>query len=716
MLYYRLKRIGLIFLLLGLYSCTNQEKKINRYDLVNRHNVIVNGYDSLNALSIGNGNFTFTTGLTGLQTFYKAYENGVPLGTQSNWGWHSFNNKENFTRKLGYRYHNYQGRKVPYLAGQYNTKREEEATEYFRQNPHRLHLGIIGLFIKKENGSQVKIGDIKNANHHLNLWTGKITSTFEVEGKQVKVEVFCHQKKDMISARIQSSLISNGQLSVEWKFPYPATDYKMHHGYDFSSRQAHQSTIEKESAQSALISRQLDSTRYFTQIEWQTPGEWVKKGKHHFQLLPENKNQTLNFSCCFSTHRPQEALPNFGKTRSNNLSAWKKFWNSGGAVDFSSSTDPRADELERRVVLSQYLTRIQCAGSLPPAETGLSYNSWYGKFHLEMHWWHAAHFAVWNRPHILKKQINYYSTIYDEAERTADRQGFKGLRWPKMVGPEGKNSPSGVGSYLIWQQPHFIYFAEQLYQLEPTKETLNKYKDLVFATAEFMADFAVYNRKNDTYNLLPPLIPAQEHWPRETTSNPPFELAYWHWGLKTAQKWRKRLNLPVDSVWKKVKNKLAAPDHNNKVYFGIKGATNSYSNPDYMRDHPMVLGSYGMLPKWEKIDPNKMENTLETIISRWNWLSTWGWDYPMVAMCATRLGKPKTALKALLMDTQKNTYLKNGHNYQSDRLRIYLPGNGGLLKAVALMCAGWKGCKKKNPGFPDNGNWNVKWEDFEKGL
>jgi hypothetical protein len=31
----------------------------------------------------------------------------------------------------------------------------------------------------------------------------------------------------------------------------------------------------------------------------------------------------------------------------------------------------------------------------------------------------------------------------------------------------------------------------------------------------------------------------------------------------------------------------------------------------------------------------------------------------------------------------------NGHNYQDPRRRLYLPENGGVLSAVALMTAGW---------------------------
>lgn len=94
-------------------------------------------------------------------------------------------------------------------------------------------------------------------------------------------------------------------------------------------------------------------------------------------------------------------------------------------------------------------------------------------------------------------------------------------------------------------------------------------------------------------------------------------------------------------------------------------------------------------------------------------IRTWGWDYPMTAMNAVRLGEPEKAVDALLMDKRTNTYLVNGHNYQDARLRCYLPGNGGLLTAVALMCAGWDGCPTRNPGFPKDGRWDVRWEGLK---
>jgi hypothetical protein len=108
-----------------------------------------------------------------------------------------------------------------------------------------------------------------------------------------------------------------------------------------------------------------------------------------------------------------------------------------------------------------------------------------------------------------------------------------------------------------------------------------------------------------------------------------------------------------------------------------------------------------------------MRNTLDWVWKNWNWPDTWGWDYPMLAMCAARLGQPERAVDALLLDTPKNHWALNGQVYQRPGLTIYLPANGGLLYATAMMAAGWDSSPKRNaPGFPDNGQWKVRWENL----
>lgn len=701
--------------LIMLSSCSrnNSNGKIDRFALVNRHNIEVTEFNPLSSLTVGNGNFAFTTDITGLQTFYKEYEDGVSLGTMSNWGWHTAPNDGGYNISETYLYHKVSGRQIPYQHQLRSTPREAETVSYYRENPHRLHLGIIRLLIFKNNGEEISIDDVHSPSHQLNLWQGEITNRFEVEGKMVNVNVVAHPEKDMISVSIESPLILSDQLAIEWIFPYGLREHT-HAGYDFNSPGKHTSVLETQNNHSAIIFRELNNDKYLTSVSWTGVARFSETSSHRFCLKPDSGKDKFEFSCLFSPKKESGVIPDFESTRKANAEHWERFWKTGGAIDFSECTDPRAHELERRTILSQYLTKVNGSGNLPPQETGLTFNSWFGKFHLEMIWWHSAHFYNWQKTEFMAKQLDYYRDIYPQSVEFTKEQGYKGVRWPKMVGPDGINSPSSIGSYLIWQQPHLIYLAEQLYKSNPSEVVLNKYSNLIFATAEFMADFATYNEETKTYHLEPPLIPAQEHWHKDSTYNPPFELAYWHWGLTIAQEWKKRLGQEPDSLWEKIRINLQAPVAIDGLYMGIGNAPDSYTNPLNMRDHPMVLGTLGILPHWNKVDMEIMRNTLKLIMEKWDWPHTWGWDYPMVAMCATRLYEPEIALEALLKDVQKNTYMVNGHNYQDGRLRIYLPGNGGFLKAIALMCAGWEGCETENPGFPKNGDWKVKWENLNK--
>ncbi len=87
-----MKRLLILAICCLFFYVNNAQIKIDRKALVERHTVINNKFDSLSSLSVGNGRFAFTVDVTGLQSFPDAYAKGVPLGTQSEWGWHSFIN------------------------------------------------------------------------------------------------------------------------------------------------------------------------------------------------------------------------------------------------------------------------------------------------------------------------------------------------------------------------------------------------------------------------------------------------------------------------------------------------------------------------------------------------------------------------------------------------------------------------------------------------
>ncbi|WP_294066313.1 hypothetical protein [Proteiniphilum sp. UBA1028] len=699
-----------IILLLAAAVCScgdSQPGKIDRLALVKRNNPRITEFEALSSLSVGNGNFAVTVDATGLQTFPEIYAEGVPLGTQSQWGWHSFPNIEDFTAEETLKDYNFRGWNEPYAVQFNEPGRSQAAADYFRVNPHRLHLGYIGLELTDPEGNMLNSEKLTDMNQELDLWEGVIHSRFMVGVDTAVVKTAVHPDKDRLAVSLQSPLIGKGMMQVNLRFPYP-TGGHADDATDWNMPEKHRTEIVAQDEHSYLLKRTLDSTVYYVALQFEGEATLTEKGAHYFVLTPGS--DSFAFTCTFTEKLPEADAVPVQESFEASSDYWTAFWQNGGAVDFSKSTDERAAELERRVVLSQYLMAIQSAGIYPPQETGLTYNSWYGKFHLEMHWWHAVHFALWNRTELLERSMDWYATAYPKAKAIAERQQFEGVRWMKMTDPSATEAPSKVGSFLIWQQPHFIYMAELIYRNNPTEEVLEKYGFLVEETAEFMASFATYDELEGRY-VLKGIIPAQETLRASETINPPFELSYWHYAMSVAQQWRERAGQKRKPQWDELIDKLSPLAYNSDgLYLASEDATDTYKDIRFTSDHPAVLGALGMMPECKLVRRDYMQNTLNWIWDNWNWGKTWGWDYPMTAMSAARLGDPEKAVGALLMDKRTNTYLVNGHNYQDARLRVYLPGNGGLLTAVAMMCAGWDGNEKNTPGFPKNGKWNVQWE------
>ena len=697
---------------LGLFALASAlgAAPIDRHALVTRHDVVLTNFDAANPLSVGNGEFCFTVDATGLQTFPEAFEKTTPLGTLSDWGWHTSPNPNGWDiDKFQFKeYTNLLGRAVPYADVPHNQQTPE--IKWLRANPHRLHLGQIGFVLKHADGSLATTNDLTDISQRLDLWDGEIVSHFKFDGELVDVETVCDPKLDAVAVRVQSPLLKSQRLAIQIHFPYGTGDVKT---ADWSQPDAHETIFSQDKTNAGHFGRKLDNDTYAVDAQWSADASITNTAKHQFEIRPGKKSDALELVCAFAP-KANSRLTDFAQAKSNAQKNWNDFWQTGGAIDLSGSQDPRWFELERRIVLSQYLTAIQSAGSNPPQETGLTYNTWEGKFHLEMHWWHEAHFALWNRLPLLEKSLDYYQKILSRAEGTAQKQGYAGARWPKMTSPSGAESPSPVGPFLVWQEPHPIFHAELCWREHLDQATLEKYRDIVFQTADFMASYATWDTNTSRYVLGPTLQCAQEIFPKDKTFNPTFELTYFRWALETAQSWRERLNLPREKKWDHVLQHLAKPAVADGKYLFSETTPDCYTNPIWNKDHPAVLGALSFVPG-PQIDPGTMRHTLDWIWQNWNWPDTWGWDYPMLAMTAARLGEPERAIDALLLDTPKNHYGLNGHVYQRPGLTIYLPANGGLLYATALMAAGWDGAPKKSaPGFPDNGQWTVRWENLRR--
>lgn len=699
--------------LLPKVSAASLSGSIDREALVKRHTVILNQPDPVGVVAVGNGNFAYNADITGMQSFPEFYEKSMPIGIMSNWGWHSFPNPKgyslaNFPNTCWDITRDGKPAKICYpsieqLVQGVETGVPEEA-EYLRSNPHKFGIGRIGLEITKADGSMASIGDVTSIDQKLDIWTGVLTSNFAVEGEPVSVETASHPERDEVALRIKSRLIQSQRLKVKIAFAYAPGVWGWAYE-DWSHPERHQTTMVKRGSHGADFARQLDGMHYFVRTSW-SPGLSLKAAEPHTYFLssPDGAG-SIELAAWFAPHAIEGEADPVGAVQSASARHWKQFWMSGGAIDLSGTADPRAQELERRIVLSQYVTAVHSSGIMQPQESGLTCNTWFGKFHIEMYWWHAAHFALWGRPQLLENSMSELIRILPKAREIARQQGFSGARWPKMIGPEGNQSPSPIAPKLVWQQPHPIYMCELLYRAHPTQATLDKYKDIVFETADFMASFMNWDPERKQYVLGPGIYSADEHH-RDIVhnTNPTFELGYWRWALEAAQPWRKRLGLPPNEKWDQVLKNMAPLPVQNGAYPVLE----SVQEP---RPSINAIWLYGILPG-DGVDLTVMRKTFDELLTPMltrTPLTFVGSSEPLMAMCAARFGRPDISVDLLVGKYVKNQFMVSGYARGYDEIPVFLPSNGGWLSAVAMMAVGWNGGPSGHaPGFP--ADWRVRFE------
>ncbi len=686
---------------LGLRANAMAVGAIDRQAVVKRHNVVTTSSSDKSPMQVGNGEFAFGMDVTGLQTF-------GPFNTMSHWSWHSDPIPE------GYKVEDFRGQ-VWDTHGRpvrYDIPNGEQKTlsDWLAGNPHRFNLGQIGFVLLKSDGSPAEIGDLKNTRQELHLWTGVVTSTFQIEGRSVQVLTVCHPERDQIAVRVESPLIREGRLAIRIAFPGASAQNFGFFVGDWDHPERHSTTLSETGPTRVDFRRVLDSTEYHVGLQWSGEATLQKTEQAHEYILQPSAEDEFEFVGAFSPKPLPKKLPSTQECIAACRKKWPEFWKSGAAIDLSGSADPRWRELERRIVLSQYLMAVNEAGSLPPQEAGLVNNGWYGRFHFEMIWWHGVHYALWDRWNLWDRSLHVYSDFLESARQRARDQGYKGARWPKCTADNGQEWPHAIHATLIWQQPHPIYFAELDYRLHPTAATLNKWKDIVFETADFMASYAFLDESKGQYVLGPPVYVVSENTDPKRTTNPAFELGYWRFGLRIANEWRRRLHLDPKPDWTAVLTKLAPLPTQDGLYVLHESVEDMWTK--YNFEHPALIGTYGMLPG-DGVDRPTLKRTLEKIHSVWNFDRTWGWDFPMLAMAAARVGEPEMAIDFLLHPSRGFQF--DEHGLATGGPFPYFPSNGALLTAVAMMADGWDGAPNvAAPGFPKNGQWTIKAEGFNR--
>lgn len=582
-----------------------------------KYNLKVNHIDSKNPVTIGNGDFAITLDQTGTQSLYEIYKD-IPLSTMSNKNWFYKDKKDikpSYVDGKGYMLFNLDN---------------DPNYQINRQYPFKYSFMQILLY---DNDKLIDINNIKDVKQELDLYKGIVTSSFNYKEKINKTISFIYQDHDEFNFKLQSD-----NLNLALKFNYPSYTKN---GYRLD-----------------ILPNVLVKEDRITLL-------YDDKNSLSFKLKSSSNYQIVENTLIFDDNNVSFSLA-LDEIKEGKL--LDEFWKCDNGIIIDN------EELVKKMVLSKYLLHVNSTGIYPPQESGLTYNCWNSKFHLEMHLIHSLWNIYNNHVGDLVKSFDYYLSIMPSSLKRASLNGYKGLRFPKMTGPDGEDSPSNIGPLLIWQAPHILFMLQEIYYLYNKENIIKKYEPLISGTIDFMISFLTL--KDSKYQMLDPLLEACESIPLDRCQNPSFELEYWRYTLERQPK--------IDTVlyghqrydYLDITSKIITPKEDDGIYLKTYGVIDKY---DLYKDHP-TEGFLMSFFKSKIVDKEKMVKTIDYILKNMDLSSYWGWDFPFLGLSLLNCGEIEKSIEVTQLNTINNQYLYNGYNTSPrDDLKAYLPGNGAFL-------------------------------------
>lgn len=582
-----------------------------------KYNLKFNHIDSKNPVTIGNGDFAITLDQTGTQSLYETYKD-IPLSAMSNKNWF-YKDKKNI--------------KPSYVDGKaYMLFNLDNDPNYLtnRQYPFKYSFMQILLY---DNDKLIDINNINDVKQELDLYKGIVTSSFNYKEKINKTISFIYQDHDEFNFKLQSD-----NLNLALKFNYPSYTKN---GYRLD-----------------ILPNVLVKEDRITLL-------YDDKNSLSFKLKSSSNYQIVENTLIFDDNNVSFSLA-LDEIKEGKL--LDEFWKCDNGIIIDN------EELVKKMVLSKYLLHVNSTGIYPPQESGLTYNCWNSKFHLEMHLIHSLWNIYNNHVGDLVKSFDYYLSIMPSSLKRASLNGYKGLRFPKMTGPDGEDSPSNIGPLLIWQAPHILFMLQEIYYLYNKENIIKKYEPLISGTIDFMISFLTL--KDSKYQMLDPLLEACESIPLDRCQNPSFELEYWRYTLERQPK--------IDTVlyghqrydYLDITSKIITPKEDDGIYLKTYGVIDKY---DLYKDHP-TEGFLMSFFKSKIVDKEKMVKTIDYILKNMDLSSYWGWDFPFLGLSLLNCGEIEKSIEVTQLNTINNQYLYNGYNTSPrDDLKAYLPGNGAFL-------------------------------------
>jgi hypothetical protein len=675
-------------------------------------------------LFTGNGNLGMSLDLTGSQLLKEDYPpNSVNLISQSIW--HNPPLPESLRglslSKKAYPHGEGHTVEYPYPS----SAKEQELYHFLRKYPNKFNLVTVSLGLAAGGRTLASATEISDISQSLVLAEGVIRSEYLWNGVQSKIETFVHATRDLILFHITDSspILSTRRLEVRidnpdaWdpryeKGPVPnpniqLADYSlssfgksgdqrrfwalrpMPGGFSYGISGAASAPVRDVSASEGRIEIILEPST----------------ARDCFIALALSGGQDIPDPLAVAIQRAADAeLAGYEALRAEHHAWWRDFWNRSRVS--LNSPDGNGKELERWYQLSLYHLASSCRGRYPPAEGGLVANSWYGKFHLEMHFWHAICFLGANRPDLLLPSLRWYLAALPQARLHAQAMGLRGAKYPKMTSFQGLESPGDTNFRIYWHLGEVASLVWWTFLNTQDLEFLAEFYPVLEANAEFISSFVVWNSGKEVFEILPPVVTCDETTKGGEVLNPAYELAEFRIALDYAIQAARKLGRAEGPVkeWIHVRDHLAPIPHDDDTYLLYEGCPDTWTE-DHAFSHPSVLGPFfptGVVP-----DNPLIHKTFDRVLQVWDWDGCWGWDFGFAAGAAARLNRAGDAVSVLLKARDKMN--PNAVTFSGGKVDSYLPGNGGIVLAVdEMLLQSMDGALRIFRGIPED--WSASFE------
>ncbi len=119
----------------------------------------------------------------------------------------------------------------------------------------------------------------------------------------------------------------------------------------------------------AIITHILDDTTYYTAISSSSPFDLARESPQSHRYILSPRSHVIDIAVSYSADKKSPILLASESIVKDSEAWWYEYWMNGGFADVvTCSSDPRANELQRRIVSSQYLMAVNAAGNTPPQE------------------------------------------------------------------------------------------------------------------------------------------------------------------------------------------------------------------------------------------------------------------------------------------------------------------------------------------------------------